>query len=213
MSQKSDNEVKETPQQKAMVELAQKQVADYNNRWLPVQKNLAEGIAEMGKANSFERRQAQGMAANETEAKFSKGRRGLESKLASTGGLNSGRSKMAIVGMGEDQATSTGLGRTQADQQIDDAYTAGLGTVMQLGLGQKADAVQAMGNVADMSGRRAQADATASLENRMGNAELIGNTVGAGFGLIGPGKGPAANNKTYQEGAGTTVDPAKFGVR
>lgn len=212
MSQKSDNQIKETPQQRAMVELAQKQVADYNNRWLPVQKNLAEGIAEMGKADSFERGQAQGMATTETEAKFSKGRRGLETRLAATGGLNSGKSKMAITGMGEDQATSTGLGRTQADQQIDDAYTAGLSTVMQLGLGQKGDAIQAMGNVADMSGRRAAADAAASLDARMGNAELIGNTVGAGFGLIGPSKGPAANNKTYYERGGGSVPPS-FGVR
>ncbi len=212
MSQKSDNQVKETPQQRAMVELAQKQVADYNDRWLPVQKNLAEGIAEMGAADSFERRQAQGLTSTETEAKFSKGRRGLESKLASTGGLNSGKAKMAITGMAEDQATSTGLGRTQADQQIDDAYTAGLGTVMQLGQGQKAAAVQAMGNVADMSGRRAAVDAAASLDDRMGNAELIGNTAGMAFGLVGGPKKPA-NSKTYNEQGGGSVSPAQFGVR
>ena len=33
-------QVQETPQQKALVELAQKQVADYHQRWLPLQRNL-----------------------------------------------------------------------------------------------------------------------------------------------------------------------------
>lgn len=199
MGQKSDNQVKETPQQAAMVDLAMKQVADYETRWLPLQKNLAEGVAEMGAKGSTARVQAQGMAANETEAKFSKARTGLETRLASTGGLNSGRAKAAITGLSEDQATSTGLGRTQADQQIDDAYTAGLGTVMQLGQGQKGTAIQSMGNIADMSGRRAANDASNALEDRMGNAQLIGNTIGAGFGLIGapkPSGGPAGGYLT-----------------
>ncbi len=204
MSGGSDNQVKETPQQRAMVELAQKQVADYNNRWLPVQKNLAEGIAEMGEKGSFERQQAQGMVSNETEAKFSMGRAGLEKGLAAAGGLNSGRAKMAITGLGEDQATSTGLGRTQADQQIDDAYTAGLGTVMQLGQGQKANAIQSTANIADMSGRQAANDADAAFAERAGNAQLAGNVVGAGFGLLtGPKtRGPG---QTYRDASGSVA--------
>lgn len=205
MGQKSDGGIKETPQQRAMVELAQKQVADYNDRWLPIQKNLAESIQSMAAPDSKERQRVQGMATTETEARFSKARRGLESKLASTGGLNSSRAKLAITGLAEDQATSAGLGRTQADQQIDDAYTAGLGTVMQLGLGQKADAIQGMGNVAAMSGRRAAADASAALDERMGTAQLVGNTVGAGFGLMGPSGSNSGPGQTYRDSGGSVA--------
>lgn len=189
MSGKSE-EVKETPQQRAMVDLALNKLQDYKRRWLPLQKNLADIITRNGADDSAARRAAKGVANVETEAKFAGARGGLETKLGQTGQLGSSKGKLAIAGLGEDQATSTGLGLTQAEQQIDDAYTQGLGTIMALGQGQAADAVQGMSRSAAMSGRRAAADAQASLEHRMGNAQLVGQLAGAGFGLMGPGGSP-----------------------
>jgi hypothetical protein len=212
MSGGSDNSVKETPQQVAMVELAKNQVADYNQRFLPLQKNLAEGVAEMGKEGSVERKQAQGMAATETEARFAPAQRKLEAGLAATGGLNSGRAKMAITGLAEDKAVSTGLGRTQADQRIDDAYTAGLGSIMALGQGQKADAIQGVSNIASMSGRQAANDAESALQSRMGNAQLAGNVIGAGFGLIKPGGGGNSGPGVTYRDSGGSVSPSFGGL-
>lgn len=177
----------ETPQQRAMVELALNQVADYRKRWLPLQKNLAESITSMGADGSTERTRAKGITSTETEAKFAQARGGLDKALANSGATGSSKAKLAVAGLGEDQAVSTGMGMTQAEQQIDDAYVAGLGSIMALGRGQKAGAIQGLSDVAQMSGRSASADAQSSLNNRMGNAQLVGQVVGMGAGMYGQG--------------------------
>lgn len=173
----------ETPAQAAMMDLAMRQVQDFKTRWLPIQRNLAEDITRMGADGSFERRQAAGVMTTETEAQFAPAREKMEAGLAATGGLGSSKAKLAIAGMGEDQATATGLGRVRADAAVDDAYTQGLSTIMALGRGQKAQAVDGMARNAAMSGRQAQADASAALANRMGNAQLVGQAVGLGAGI------------------------------
>ena len=202
MSGKS-SDVEETPQQRAMVDMAVNKLADYQQRWLPVQKQLAAQITRMGGEDSSARRRARGAAATDIEANFSRARAGLDSAAAKTGAYGSSRHKLAVAGMGEDQGASLGLGLTQAEQQVDDAYVSGLGTIMALGQGQQGAAIQGLSRSADMSGRQAAADAQASLNSRMGDAQLAGQLVGAGFGLYGAGGG----------GSGMTIDPSGIGIR
>lgn len=196
-------EVEETPQQRAMVDLAVNKLADYQQRWLPVQKQLAAQITRMGGEGSSARRRARGAASTDIEANFSRARGGLDAAAANTGGFGSSKHKLAVAGMGEDQATSLGLGLTQAEQQVDDAYVAGLGTIMQLGQGQQGQAIQGLSRSADMSGRQAAADAQASLNDRMGDAELVGQLAGAGFGLYG----------SMPKTPGLSIDPNGMGIR
>lgn len=186
----------ETPQQRALVELAQKQVADYRQRWLPLQMNLAQSVDQMGQKDSQQRQQATDMASVESEARFSQGREKLERGLGASGQLGSSKGKLALAGLSEDKAASTGLGLTQADQQIEDAYVAGLGQIMNLGQGQKASAVGGAVNTAAMSGRRAAADAQSSLDRRMGNAQMVGQVAGLGlsYGMSGAGSGVSQAN-------------------
>lgn len=186
MSGKSED-TPETAQQRAMTQLALNKVQDYKKRWLPLQKNLAQHIAEMAPKDSQARREARGIASTSTEAQFADARTGLESNLAQSGGLGSSKAKLSIAGMGEDEAASTGLGLAGADQRIDDAYVSGLSTIMALGQGQEGMAMKGTADEAAMSGRQASADARMSLENRMGNAQLVGQVAGAGFGLMKPG--------------------------
>lgn len=184
----------ETPQQRAMTQLALAKVQDYKQRWLPVQKNLAQHISELLPANSQARREAKGIASTSVEAQFSGARDKVESSLARSGGLNSGKAKLAIAGMGEDQATSTGLGLAGADQRVDDAYVSGLNTIMALGHGQQGAAIRGVADQAALSGQRAAADARNSLEDRMGNAQLVGQFAGMGLGLMKPGGGISGTN-------------------
>lgn len=196
-------EVEETPQQRAMVDLAVNKLADYQKRWLPLQRNLAQQITSMGGEGSAARRRARGSAATDIEANFSRARTGLDASAANTGSFGSAKHKLAVGGMGEDQATSMGLGLTQAEQQIDDAYVSGLGTIMALGQGQQGDAIQGLSRSADLSGRQAAADAQSSLDSRMGDAQLVGQLAGAGFGLAGA-RAPSS---------GLTIDPNGMGIR
>lgn len=179
---KKDDKVKETPQQKALAEVAMAQMADYKQRWLPVQRKLAESIRADGAPGSSARTQAAGRASTETAVRFGEARGGLEGALTDSGaGPNSSKFKLATAGLGDDEATSRGLGFVAADQAIDDAYLQGLGALTALGRGEKAQAMGGMQRVADMSGRQAAADAEMSAQKRAGNAQMVGQV--AGFGL------------------------------
>lgn len=196
----------ETPQQRAMVQLALNKVQDYKQRWLPLQKNLASHIAGMIKPGSSASKAARGAASTSTEAEFADARTGLETTLAQRGGLGSSKAKLAIAGMGEDQATAQGLGLTGADQQVEDAYVSGLSTIMALGQGQQAGAVQGLTRQAAMSGRQAAEDAALSLDRRMGNAQLVGQLAGTGFGLMKPGGAGISGTNDFGASGGNAMD-------
>lgn len=213
MSTKPEDQA-ETPQERAMVQMALNKVQDYRKRWLPLQKNLAAHIADTIKPGSSASKAARGTTSTAIETEFADARTGLESKLAQTGGLGSSRSKLAITGMGEDQATAQGLGLTGADQQIDDAYVSGLGTIMALGQGQQGNAIEGVTRQAGISGRQAAADADLSLSRRMGNAQLATQFVGMGLGLAGPRSGGVSGtNDIPGVTGGNAMDQwASFGV-
>lgn len=205
--------VKETPQQRAMVTLAMNQLADYKQRWLPLQRQLAKQIESAGAEGSTEREMAQGAASTETEAKFSGARRALEAGLGARGELGSSKGKLAIAGLGEDQATSTGLGLALTEQEMDDAYVQGLSQITAIGRGEKATAMDGMSRVAGLSGQRAAADAEAALSNRMGNARLGAQVVGMGLGAWNPSPGgaPAVGMGSNPNGfQGTMNNPSAF---
>lgn len=178
---KKSNQVQETAQQRALADYATAQYADYQKRWLPVQKNLASQIQEMGEAGSRVRDAAKGRSSTDTAAKFGQAQGVLEQKLANGVGLGSSRSKLAITGMGEDAAKSTGLGITLADQQVDDAYTEGLGALAATGRGERQAVGNALADQATSSARQAENDAEYALAARAGNAKIAGQAVGLGM--------------------------------
>ncbi len=185
-----DGKVEETPQQRAMVELATNQMDDYERRWRPVQMQFAARTKSMGEAGSTARRAAAGAASAETTAQFTQARGGLEAALAGSGaGLSSGRAKAALIGLGDDEATSRGMGMAGADQAVDDAYVQALGALTAIGRGEKATAMNSMQQQANTSARVAQNDAQLSAANRAGNQQLVGTVAGLGLGA-GLQKGP-----------------------
>jgi len=174
--------IKETPQQKAMAEVASAQLADYKARWLPVQKALAQNIQQAGAAGSAERKAAAGRASTDSAVQFGQAKEQVEAKVAQTsGGIGSSKSKMAMAGLGDDEATSRGLGFVAADQAIDQAYLEGLGQLAAIGKGERGGAMRGMASIAASSGRQAQADAEIAATRRAGNAQLIGQVAGMGM--------------------------------
>lgn len=177
-----DKDVKETPQQRAMIEHAVNRFGDWKQRWLPVQKNLISQVQAMGKPDSRVREAAGGRAATDTSIAFQKGRQGLEKALTSSGaGPGSSKFNLAVTGAGEDQAKSKGMGLTIADQQIDDAYVQGLSTIMSLGRGERTQVADSLGRMASTSARQASTDAEISAYERANTAGIVGQA--AGFGL------------------------------
>lgn len=195
-------QIQETSAQKALAQNAQEKMADYTARWLPVQQNLASQIESLGSVNSPQRLEAEGKASTDTALQFSTAQGALSKSLANKGdALGSGRTDLATAGLGDDAAKSSGLGQMISDQQIDQAYTQGLGAIAQIGQGQSAEVTTGLENQAANSGLQAQADARAALQDRMGT----GGAVGTGIGLAGQqlkanglGMGPGSSTPLVQ---------------
>ena len=178
----------ETPQERAFAEVAKAKMADYKQRWLPLQRKLAENVSAMGEADSQERRQAAGKSSTDSAIRFGEAKQGVEAALTNQGaGPGSSKFALAETGLGADEAQSRGLGFVAADQAIDDAYLEGLGMISAMGRGESAGAIRGMGDVAQMSSRQAAQDAELAAQHRAGNAQMVGQV--AGFGLSGGFKG------------------------
>jgi len=191
--------VEETPAQRQLAQHASELMADYKQRWLPVQQNLAKTIVAQGESGSTLRKQVAGKVVADTEAKFAPAQGALEAKLASTGGAAPGSSKgnLAVAGMGLDKATSKAMGLTMGDQHVDDAYMQGLQAITALGRGEKAVATNSMAQQAGMSAQQARFDADQSLQERAGNAQLGMQVVGYGV-QQGMKPAPASQGPNWQ---------------
>jgi hypothetical protein len=190
-------EVKETAQQRAFAQLAVERYADYQKRWAPLQLKLAEDVKAAGRAGSADRIKAEGKASTDSAIRFGEAKAGVEGALASAGAApGSGKFKMAVTGMGDDEATSRGLGMVASDAAVDDAYLQGLAQIAALGRGESASAVRGMGDIADMTGRQARSDAEMSASRRAGNVQLGSQLAGLGLAYASAPGAPAPQNRT-----------------
>lgn len=205
----SKDDVKETPQQRAMVEFATNRFADWKMRWLPVQQRLISQVQEMGKPGSRVREAAAGRTAVDTAMAFSRGQQGLQKTLTNAGtGPGSSKFNLAVTGAGEDQAKSKGVGLMIADQQVDDAYVQGLSTIMSLGRGERAQVSDSLGRMASSSARQASTDAEVSAMQRANTASLLGQA--AGFGLQRGLSGVPSGEPVGSVPGGYNVDGRQF---
>ncbi len=191
MSKKAKG-AQETEQQKAMATLAVERLADYKKRWLPLQQEMLGRVQDMGKPDSFERKKLAGKVATDNAVAFADAGTKTQGVLSEMGAApGSSKAKLAMTGLGDDQATSKAMGLTAGDQSIDDAYLQGLSTIAALGRGQGGQAMKGMQQIANQSGLEAQYDAERSAAKRAGNAQLIGNIAGIGLtaGIQGMGGG------------------------
>lgn len=175
----------ETSAQRAFTDVAKARFADARNRWQPVQQQVAAKIDASGAKGSFARQHATGQASTDNAAAFSDAGLKAEAAAGASGEFGNAGNKLAITGMGDDQATSRGLGEVRANQSVDDARISGLETVTALGRGQQATATNGMAQAAAISGQQAAADADLSLSRKMGYGQLAGKAIGAaaGYGL------------------------------
>jgi hypothetical protein len=203
---KGGGQVKETSKERALADIGKQQLADFKQRWLPVQQKFAAQVTAAGGPDSFERRRATTMAGVDTSAKYGLAQQKLDQSAAAGGAFGSASHKLGVVGMGQDRATSAGLGAVAADQATDDQSIAGLNAVTALGRGEKATALGGMQQAAAISARQAQADADRSLQERAGNYQLAGSVVGLGTGLM-AGQKPSGVRPEDLAAANATDDP------
>lgn len=187
---KSKDRQQETERERALADVARQQLADFTDRWKPQQQRLARTVVEAGQPGSWQRRRGEAMTKADTSVAFAGAREQLNTGTAASGQTGTAAHKLALTGMDNDQATSSGLAAVAADQAADDTMISGLNAVTALGRGEKATAIDGMATSAAIGARQAQADAERSLNNRTGNARLVGQLAGVGAGLY--MGGPAA---------------------
>lgn len=201
---KGPDKVKETAQEKALAEFAANKWADYKARWLPVQRQLAAQIQEMGAPDSAARRAAAGRSNVDTQLAFGKAQGAVEKRLAAAGAApGSGKFNLAQTGLAEDSATSGGLGMSVADRQVTDAYLSGLSALTAIGQGRSATVGNALGQQASMSSRQAAQDAAFSADRRAAVGDLAGQF--AGYGLYAAMQPGAAAQPPYAGGSRTPL--------
>lgn len=195
----SAGQQKETSADVAQAQHAQNLMTDYEQRWLPVQQKLASTIEQEGAPNSSARKLAEGKSSTDTAIAFQQGQGALEKGLTNAGAApGSARANLAITGQAGDAAASTGLGKMMSDQQIDDAYTSGLGALTALGRGEKAMVGSSLTQEAKLSAQQASTDAQTSLMNRSSNAKLGATAIGFGV---------QQGMSNFGGGSGLTIDP------
>jgi hypothetical protein len=180
---KSNDAQPETERERALADVARQQLADFETRWRPQQQRLAKGVVDAAAPNSWQRRRAETMAKADTSAAFSGVRDKVTAGAAAAGQAGTAAHKLALAGVDQDQAISSGASAVAADQAAEDTMVSGLNAVTALGRGEKATAVDGMTRSAGLSAAQARADADRSLASRMGNARLAGQAVGIGAGL------------------------------
>lgn len=173
----------ETEAERAMAEVATAKMRDYQQRWAPLIQRTAEVVRGLREPDAFEREQARGRAATETEAQFGRAEQAVEAGLQGRGiGAGSSAFRLAKVNLGTDRARSRGLAVGAADQAVDQAYVEGLTNLMAIGRGKEASATAGLEQSAVMSARQARSDAELAAAQRAGRAELIATGAGMGFG-------------------------------
>jgi hypothetical protein len=175
-------QIAETPQQRAMAEHSMKLMADYKQRWLPVQQRLSEQIQDAYKPGSAQRLGAAGRASTDNAIAFDRNQGKLESMLSNSGNLpGTPAFNMKATGLLTDKATSKGLGLSMADQQVEDAYTKGLASLMATGRGERTQVGNQLAEQASMSGKQAESDAAIAAQNRAQQMGLAGQFAGYGM--------------------------------
>ncbi len=194
---KGAGQVQETSAQRALAEVGSQQVASWKKRWAPRLKAFAADTETASLADSAERRHATSLAGTDASAQFGLANQKALVAASNNGTVGSSRQKLALTGMGDDQATSTAFGSVAADQAVDDSTVQGLQAVTSIARGEKADTINAMGRNAAISGQQAAADAEASLNDRIGKAGLAGKIIGTGAGLWSGSPGAAEPDPRY----------------
>jgi len=186
----------ETAEERELAGIAAESYDDWRQRWLPLQQEFFEDMQDV----EPRRMEALGSANADYAQAFGRAERGLESSLmAGSGGPGSGRFAMGLGGFSLDRAQSTGQGMADVDSLIDDQYAAGLQSLIDMGRGERSNALQGMSQAADVAQRQAFSDAQTAFSNRAANMNAIGTGVGlaTAYGLkgIGPGVGSDAWGK------------------
>ncbi|WP_017445796.1 hypothetical protein [Gayadomonas joobiniege] len=172
-----DTEIDETPEQKAMAQVAMNKWNDYQKIYKPAENSFMEKVDRIGSDKQFQ--QATDQASVSINNSFSSAIQSA-SKNMMAGGINPSSGKY--------QATQNDMSQAQADAYTDtkarvnatqnERYIGGLKAISAMGTGKEAEVIAGMGDVAASSAQYAQNSAI----NQAHNNQMVGEAAGAALG-------------------------------
>lgn len=176
----------ETAEQREMAAIAAESHEDWRQRWLPLQQEFFEDTPDAEPRRGL----ALGSAIADYAQSFGRAQQGLESRLQSGAGPGSSRYAMSLAGFAGQRAQGLGQGLADVDALIDDQYAQGLQTLIDIGRGERAQALQGFSQAADAAQQRSFAEAENAFNNRAALQGAIGTAAGmaTAYGLRGQPK-------------------------
>lgn len=212
MSGGGDDKVEETPEQKAVVEIAAKKWNFSQQTLKPLMQQYMDKTDSMksGAALSY-----QGGRSNEEAQAVQQQQRMEVQEQGRQAGLDpsSGRAQMTGSQLSAGQADAAGdyAGRAQ-NEQINQ-HVMGLQNITAIGQGQAGQAQAGLGHLAEVGAQEQRADAQNKFNRRSANMQLVGSLAGAGAGyakengMFGSGMNP------QQQQAANSVKNLQWGPK
>lgn len=217
-----DNDVKDTPEQKYLAQVAAEKWNFAQENLAPLEDEYMASVDQMDSESNMSyirgrTMQAQTQAQSEAQGELSRGmgRAGINP--------NSGRAQGDQQGLALDVAEAGGenLGRAQFEQ--DNQKVMGLQNVTAIGQGQSGRAQAGLSRMAQESSADAVSDAKQAFNRRSANLQLVGSVAGAGtrYGMEGmnapstegygmnTGFDTGANNFGLNDASGGMYDPMR----
>ena len=201
MGKGGSSEVKETSQEKAAAEVANKQWNLYVNQLRPFENLLMDKVDSLNDESRYQ--EIAGDTNLEYQQQFGKARQQAAQGLAAAGvDPSSGKFRGAMGSLTNDQVAGQIDTTTRAQTSQQDKYVAGQQDIQSMGSGQQSDALAGYSNIARSAAQKAAADAQQSLASKNATANLIGTGVGlaASYGLN--NFGGASRNSGTQNSSG-----------
>lgn len=171
-----DNDVEQTPEEKALGEIAVNRWNDYQRRFVPVENEYIEAVQKTD--SDFSDARSRTTAA--VQQSFAPAEVDLRDNLFAQGvSPDSGKGVTAMNALGQDRGLSMGTGLNETDVAVDNQHLRGLQNVVQMGQGQAADSLSGMGQAAADATQDSIDRANRSYQNRQAGLHLAGNIAGA----------------------------------
>lgn len=175
-----DNQIEETAEQKASAKVAMDKWRMYQKEFKPYEEKYFNKVERMGGEEQIG--QVTRLADRAVSSQYSSTINDTAKGMATQGiNPNSGLFQKEIGKLEEQKAKSRAdsMSKTQLDQQS--RFVTGLQSIAQMGQGQSVDAVRGLGDIAQSANSYARQSANMSMQNTMGNNNIVGAGIGAGL--------------------------------
>ena len=219
---KSDNTVKDTPEQRYAAQVAAEKWNFAQNTLAPLENEYMARVEDMD--SEGRKSYVRGVASQASQAQLGNGLNEVGMQLGQ-GGINpsSGRWNGTMADYGQGVALSGGETMGRAQFQNGSEQVRGLQNIVAIGSGKEGQAQAGLGQIAAQSAAEARSDAANSYNRRSANLQLLGAVAGAAtsygmskFGGAAPSAGtsPSVGLSGFDNGYGfssSSLNGMKYG--